>query len=51
MIDERDSKAKRTIPKEIDRKKTIAIVSPGWRIDHPLIQELQSLDVRLIQRN
>lgn len=48
IIDERDSKAKRSIPKEIDRKKTIAIVSPGWRLDHPLIQELRSLDVRLI---
>lgn len=48
IIDERDSTAKRDIPQGIDGEKTIAVVSPGWRMDHPLIEELRRLRVHVL---
>lgn len=44
IYDEKSSKAKRTI----DSKYDLAIISPGWKRDHPIIQELQSNSTELL---
>lgn len=48
LIDEREDDAIHEIPPGIDPQKTIAVVSPGWRLDHPMIQELRSRGIQLL---
>lgn len=43
-LDERAEGALRVVPDQVD----LAIISPGWRPDHPLIEELRSRSIRMI---
>lgn len=44
LLDERAEDAVREIPAGVE----LAIVSPGWRMDHPIIDELRSRSIQLI---
>lgn len=48
LIDERDERANGEIPQGVEVQNTIAIVSPGWRIDHPIVQELRTLGIEIL---